>query len=73
MDQALLAGELFGFLLIFVRIGTALMLIPGFGESYVLPTSRLLVALLLSLALTAPLAPLLPPLPAARLKMTRNR
>jgi flagellar biosynthetic protein FliR len=67
MDQALLAGELFGFLLIFVRIGAALMLIPGFGESYVLPTSRLLLALLLSLALTAPLAPLLPPLPAAPL------
>ena len=48
-----LAGETAGVLLVFARLGAALMLVPGFGEHHVLPRMRLLLALLLSLLLSA--------------------
>ena len=37
--------------LIFARVGAILMMLPGFGESYVPPRVRLSLALVLSLAL----------------------
>lgn len=49
-----LTGELFRVLLVFTRLGAALMIVPGFGERYILARQRLLLALLLS-ALLAPL------------------
>lgn len=42
-------AQLFAFLLVFCRLGSALMLMPGFGEAYVLPRARLLLALLFSI------------------------
>ena len=36
-----LVRELFQVLLVFARLGTALMLLPGFGEQYVLARQRL--------------------------------
>lgn len=63
LDQ-IVAGEVFAVLLVFVRIGSALMILPGFGEPYIYARFRLLLALVLSLALVAPLAPSLPPPPA---------
>src|SRR5687767_2352805 len=61
----LLTDEVFAVLLVFLRIGGALLLMPGFAEPYVLARWRLLFALALSLALALPLAPSLPPMPAA--------
>jgi flagellar biosynthesis protein FliR len=48
-----LVRELLQVLLVFVRVGTALMIVPGFGERYVLARQRLLLGLLLS-AVVAP-------------------
>jgi flagellar biosynthetic protein FliR len=58
----LLAGELFAGLLTFARVGTALMILPVFGEPYVLGRQRLVLGLLLSAAL-APALGNLPPQP----------
>lgn len=55
--------ELFGIFLLFVRIGSVLVLMPGFSEVYVLGRSRLLLALALSIILAGPLGPILPSLP----------
>jgi flagellar biosynthetic protein FliR len=58
------AAEAFALLLLFVRIGAALMLMPGFGEPFVLSRFRLLLAGLVSLALLGPLGGSLPAVPA---------
>lgn len=57
-----LTAELFGFLLVFCRIGAALMMMPGFGEVYVAPRIRLMLALFLSL-LVAQTVSGIPPVP----------
>ena len=57
-------NELFGVFLLFVRISAVLMLMPGFGEVYILGRSRLLLAFSLSIILAGPLGPILPSLPA---------
>ena len=56
----LVAGEIGGVLLVFARLGAALMIVPGFGEHYVLPRLRLLLALALSLLVAPALAGRLP-------------
>ncbi len=70
MLTELLPTQIFALLLIFARIGTALMLMPGFGESYISARIRLLLALMVSLVIhpaVAPNLPALPPSPAALL------
>ena len=64
MSSVAVAHELFGIGLLFIRIGAILMLMPGFGEVYILGRSRLLLALALSVILAGPLGPSLPNLPA---------
>ena len=59
-----LPANVFAVMLVFVRIGGAIMLLPGFGDAYVPARYRLLLAIFLSLILTTSLAPLLPPAPA---------
>jgi flagellar biosynthetic protein FliR len=54
----------FALMLIFARVGSALMLLPGFGEVYVYQRYRLLFALILSGLLLPILSPVLPPLPS---------
>lgn len=44
----LVEAEVVGVLLVFARLGAALMVLPGFGEIYVLPRLRLLAGLLLA-------------------------
>lgn len=61
--QELIVGNIFAFLLIFMRFGTALMIMPGIGDSFVSPTMRLLFALAMSFVLTPVLAAHLPSLP----------
>ncbi|MGE5201914.1 MAG: flagellar biosynthetic protein FliR [Acidobacteriota bacterium] len=62
LDQ-LLPANLFAAFLVFARLGSALMLLPGFGEVYVAPRLRLALALGLTLLAAPALAPALPPLP----------
>lgn len=66
MTADLVEAELVGVLLVFARLGSALMVLPGFGEIYVLPRLRLLAGLLIALAL-APGLPQLPPVAGGRL------
>jgi flagellar biosynthetic protein FliR len=65
----LVAGEVFAVLLVFARLGAALMLVPGFGEHHVLPRLRLLLAFCLSLLLAPTLAIALPAPPAEPLAL----
>lgn len=61
--QELIVGNIFAFLLIFMRFGTALMIMPGIGDSFVSPQIRLLFALAVSFVLTPVLSSHLPAIP----------
>ncbi len=54
-------AEVASILLVFARIGAALMVLPVFGEGYVLARARLVIALALALLLTPVLRASLPP------------
>lgn len=60
----LLTGELLAVLLVFARLGAALMLLPGFGESHVNPRLRLWLGLLTSLLVAGALGDRLPRVPS---------
>ena len=65
------AGLLFGYFVVFARLGTALMFLPGFGETQIPVRMRLSFALVLCLALypVTPVAPILPQDPVGMLKL----
>jgi len=63
MLEELLTLTIFHFFLIFVRIGAAMILMPGFGEIYVSTQIRLLFALSISLVMMPSLENTLPPIP----------
>jgi flagellar biosynthesis protein FliR len=67
----LVIAEIFRLLLIFVRVGSAMVIMPGLAEAYVAARVRLLLALGLSLALFGPLAPTLPAVPDEPLALAR--
>jgi flagellar biosynthetic protein FliR len=69
MLQQLLTANLFAFFLVFARIGSAALLLPGIGEGYVSPRLRLVFALAFSLALMPALSPNLPPAPAGAIAL----
>ncbi len=52
MLQQLIPNDLFSLMLVFARIGGAVMLLPGFGENYVSPRIRLFFALAITVVLT---------------------
>jgi flagellar biosynthetic protein FliR len=60
----LITGNLFAFLLVFTRIGTAFMVMPGIGDTLVSPNIRLLFALAVSFIMTPILKIHLPAIPA---------
>ncbi len=60
MLGALLTAQITAFLLVFTRVGSGVMLMPGIGESYVSPTLRLAFALMVALVMMPALAPSLP-------------
>jgi flagellar biosynthesis protein FliR len=62
--ESLLNGSIFQFMMVFCRVGAAVMLLPGFGEAYVPARVRLVFALMFSLALMPMLADRIPVLPA---------
>ena len=49
--EQLVSINLFQFFMVFARLGSAIMLLPGFGEAYVPPRIRLIFALTVSFAL----------------------
>jgi flagellar biosynthesis protein FliR len=65
MLSQFVTAEIFAFLLIFCRVGSAIMLLPGFGELYVTARARLFIALMFALVLVAPLSPMLPKVPVS--------
>ncbi len=64
MLQEIFALNVFGFFLIFARVGTVFMLMPGFSAVYVSPRVRLLLALAVSFVVSPALTAALPGLPA---------
>lgn len=67
--QTLLPAEIFSYLLVFSRIGTTISVLPGFGESYVSPRIRLLLALTITVLLTPVVTDKLPALPGSPLSL----
>lgn len=63
--EQLASVNLFQFFLVFARLGSAIMLLPGFGEAYVPPRVRLIFALTVSFALMPMISDRLPAMPAA--------
>ncbi|WP_119168051.1 flagellar biosynthetic protein FliR [Algihabitans albus] len=63
--EALLPAHVFGLLLVFVRIGAALMVLPGIGEPFISARSRLMLALMISLIAFPIASPSLPALPTS--------
>ncbi len=61
--QDIILGNVFAFLVIFMRFGTAVMLMPGIGDSFVPQPIRLLFILGFCFVLTPFLAPHLPAMP----------
>jgi len=49
--SGLLTAQVLGFFLVFARLGSAMVFMPGFGEAAVIPRHRVFFALLMSLAL----------------------
>ncbi len=70
IEQFLTTG-VFAFMIIFVRFGTALMIMPGIGDSFVPANIRLYIALGLSLVISPLIQPHIPvPLPAFGVMMS---
>ncbi len=65
MLEEILPATVFSVLLVFARVGGALMLMPGFGEAYVPARSRLILALVISVVVSPVLLPVLPVLPTS--------
>ena len=65
----ILPAEVFAILLVFVRVGSALMLLPGYGEPYVPPRFRVFLALMISLAVVPNLSQSLPPMPVSAVSL----
>lgn len=65
MLQRLVTAEVFALLLVFARVGSAMVLLPGIGENYVSPRVRLLLAGAVTILVTPVLAPRLPAQPGS--------
>lgn len=68
LDQ-ILPANIFAASLVFARLGSALMLLPGIGEVYVSPRLRLVLALGITLVATPVVAPALPRLPGGFIEL----
>ncbi len=65
MLERLLTAEVFALMMIFARIGSAMVLLPGIGENYVSPRVRLLLAGAITIVVAPVVAAKLPSLPAS--------
>ncbi|WP_119678220.1 flagellar biosynthetic protein FliR [Indioceanicola profundi] len=62
---AFVGGSAFAFMLVFVRLGSAFLIMPTVGEQFVNPRIRLLFSLATTLLVTPVVTPQLPPAPSA--------
>ncbi|MCP5366016.1 MAG: flagellar biosynthetic protein FliR [Hyphomicrobiales bacterium] len=69
MLQELLNTNVYGFLVVFTRLGTAMALMPGFSAAYVPVLARLTLGLALSLLVLPVVADRLPPLPDSGIQL----
>ena len=69
MLQELLELNLFAFFLIFARVGTAIMLLPGYSATYVAARFRLVLGLAISFVMFPVLAAKLPVPPTSLSEM----
>lgn len=69
MLTQLLPSDLFALLLVFARLGAAIMLLPGFGEVFVSGRIRLIIALALSVVITPVVVGQLPRLPDSTVEL----
>lgn len=60
MLAEVLTLNIFSFFFVFARVGTAFTIMPGFGEAFITPRSRLAIGLLISFVTLPLVAPLLP-------------
>tara|TARA_B100000989_G_scaffold217170_1_gene165421 strand:+ start:28 stop:810 length:783 start_codon:yes stop_codon:yes gene_type:complete len=63
--EQFVVGEVWAFIMIFVRMGAGIMILPGFGEGYVSPRVRLLFALMTALVLTPVFGNAMPTIPGS--------
>ncbi|WP_372398722.1 flagellar biosynthetic protein FliR [Azospirillum sp. HJ39] len=63
--QQLLGEQLFVWMLVFLRIGTAFSVMPTIGDAFVSARTRLLFALAVSVLVAPAIRPLLPPMPGS--------
>lgn len=61
--QDIVTSQVYTFIMIFARLGAAVMIMPGIGDSYVPGRIRLFVALGMTVAMTPVIDPYLPDLP----------
>lgn len=69
MLNQIVAGNVFAFMVLFCRLGSAMMSLPGIGEASVPARVRLAVALLMAGLLVPTIGPSLPALPANPLQL----
>lgn len=65
-----LVSQIFVFFMILLRIGSGIMVMPGFSETYVPVNVRLVFAIMISLILMPLLGAMMPPLPSSAVKLT---
>jgi flagellar biosynthetic protein FliR len=68
--EQFIVPQIFTWLLIFTRVGSGIMMFPGFAESYVTMRARLLLALAIAVLLTPVLQDFMPPVPGSPLTLT---
>ncbi len=68
LDQ-IIPGNAWTLLLVFARLGAAMMVMPGFGEVFVMPRARLLFAIALTVIVAPLVAPGLPALPNSPIRL----
>lgn len=71
MLDRFLQEELFALLLVFVRLGAALLIMPGFGNNVIPARVRLALALMLTVIVTPLVSSVLPPEPATVVGLVR--
>ncbi|MZR30603.1 flagellar biosynthetic protein FliR [Sneathiella litorea] len=69
MLDEFLSVNIFAFLLVFIRLGAAFMVVPGFGEAFIPPRVRLSIALGVSFIVMPFAASQIPPEPATPIEL----
>lgn len=63
--QQLLGEQIFVWMLVFLRVGTAFSVMPTIGDAFITPRTRLLFALAVSVVVAPVIQPQLPPMPGS--------